>query len=123
MYAHIRSRRQQMQKEWQEKCEKLEYIGEITKEEVDKHNTPEDRWIILDGWVYNITQYLSAHPGGPKCLIDPSPNDISQRFHAVHRGMDTSFLKKLRIGRLARRKPRPQPQEEEDKKEEEKNEA
>lgn len=93
-----------MQQEWVERCQQLEYIGDITKEEVDAHNTDDDRWIILDGYVYNITQYLKAHPGGKKCLVAPSGNDISAKFHSIHRGMDPTFLSKLKIGRLVKSK-------------------
>ena len=92
----------QMQQEWKKNCKECEYIGDITIEEVEAHNTPEDRWIVLDGYVYNITQYLNAHPGGSKCLT--SSADISQRFHAIHRGMDASLLSKLKIGRLVESK-------------------
>ena len=116
MRGGIRAKRMKMQHDWAERCTRCEYIGEITQEEVDAHNTPEDRWIVLDGDVYNITQYISAHPGGKRCLIAPSANDITARFHAIHRGMDPSFLAKLKIGKLVKTKKKAEPEKKEEQK-------
>mmetsp|Transcript_29197 Transcript_29197/g.33423 ORF Transcript_29197/g.33423 Transcript_29197/m.33423 type:complete len:148 (-) Transcript_29197:255-698(-) len=38
--------------------------NKITKEEVAKHKSREDCWTIYDGKVFDITRYISSHPGG-----------------------------------------------------------
>jgi len=36
----------------------------FTINEVSKHNTPNDAWIIFEGGVYDITLFIPLHPGG-----------------------------------------------------------
>ncbi|HLP79869.1 MAG TPA: cytochrome b5 domain-containing protein [Acidobacteriota bacterium] len=40
----------------------------LTQLSVSEHNTKGDCWTIIDGNVYDITSYISAHPGGPIIL-------------------------------------------------------
>lgn len=35
--------------------------SQITREEVAKHNTPESSWIIINDYVYDITDFASLH--------------------------------------------------------------
>ena len=36
--------------------------------EVAKHNRPDDCWTIISGTVYDITKFISQHPGGAEIL-------------------------------------------------------
>ena len=40
----------------------------FTWEEVHKHTSKEDRWIVVDGNVYDITRFQKRHPGGAKII-------------------------------------------------------
>ena len=100
--AQIRMKRMKMQKEWKERCEQLEFIGEITEEEVKKHQKDDDFWVIIGDDVYDITQYLMAHPGGKRCLV--SSNDITKQFNSFHRGQHLDLIEKLKIGYISRKK-------------------
>jgi predicted heme/steroid binding protein len=42
-----------------------------TAEEVAKHCTREDLWLIIDGKVYDVTQYVEEHHGGDAILNRP----------------------------------------------------
>jgi cytochrome b involved in lipid metabolism len=44
-------------------------LGRYTLEDIRQHRTPEDAWTAIQGKVYNMTPYLSFHPGGVKDLI------------------------------------------------------
>jgi L-lactate dehydrogenase (cytochrome) len=36
----------------------------ISVEEISKHNSPHDCWIVVDGRVWDITDFAPKHPGG-----------------------------------------------------------
>jgi cytochrome b involved in lipid metabolism len=36
----------------------------VSVEEISKHNKPEDCWIVVDGKVWDITDFAPEHPGG-----------------------------------------------------------
>lgn len=57
----------------------------ISKQELNKHNTKVDAWTAYDGRVYNITQYLSYHPGGEKILMQSVGKDCTVLFNKHHR--------------------------------------
>jgi cytochrome b involved in lipid metabolism len=37
--------------------------------QVRRHNHADSAWIVADGVVYDVTQYLSRHPGGADCIL------------------------------------------------------
>jgi len=56
----------------------------IPYEEVQKHNTIDDCWCIIDGRVYDFTPYLSRHPGGAHAIVAVAGKNASSFFHDVH---------------------------------------
>lgn len=97
--AAIHQKRMQMQKEWAEKQEQLPWIGDITLEEINKHNTFQDNWVIINGDVYNVTSYLKVHPGGSNYFLGKD-RDITEMFNGIHPHLDIQFLSKIKIGKL-----------------------
>eukprot|EP01114_Cavostelium_apophysatum_P008252 TRINITY_DN20613_c0_g1_i1.p1 TRINITY_DN20613_c0_g1~~TRINITY_DN20613_c0_g1_i1.p1 ORF type:complete len:183 (-),score=10.20 TRINITY_DN20613_c0_g1_i1:175-723(-) len=55
-----------------------------SKEEIAKHNKPDDCWIILQGKVYDVTSFFPRHPGGTRSLMNFAGKDASANieFHS-----------------------------------------
>jgi cytochrome b involved in lipid metabolism len=49
-------------------------------EEIQKHNTEDSLWMVLDGKVYDLTLYLDYHPGGRKKLFSGAGKDATMLF-------------------------------------------
>jgi cytochrome b involved in lipid metabolism len=45
-----------------------------TLEEVSKHQSLDDCWIIIKNKVYNVTKFLGEHPGGEEVILDTAGN-------------------------------------------------
>nr|ODN93938.1 L-mandelate dehydrogenase [Cryptococcus depauperatus CBS 7841] len=56
----------------------------ISFEEVQKHNKPDDCWVVIDGKIYDVTEFLENHPGGPEIIIANAGKDATQIFKPVH---------------------------------------
>lgn len=77
----------------------------LTLGEVGKHNTPADCWIIVDGSVYNATDYAIHHPGGERRIFQFCGRDASVAFttkdgQGSHSGAAWQDLEKLLVGKL-----------------------
>lgn len=58
---------------------------EYTKEEVAKHNTKETCWSIIDGRVYDLTDWIGKHPGGPGNIMKICGADGTSAFSKQHK--------------------------------------
>lgn len=75
---------------------------EMTEDEVAKHNTLDDCWIIMDGAVYDVTPYMRDHPGGLDPIGVYAGRDASKAFHDIHPTEAYETLSWYRIGALVR---------------------
>lgn len=55
----------------QPETNKITPLKQYSPKEVAEHNSLENIWIIVEGGVYDLTNFLSEHPGGKKSM---SPN-------------------------------------------------
>ncbi|XP_073284429.1 uncharacterized protein [Primulina huaijiensis] len=58
----------------------------LSYSEVSVHNNSEDCWVIINSKVYNVTNFLSEHPGGDEVLLESAGKDASNEFEDVGHG-------------------------------------
>lgn len=72
-----------------------------TLDEVKKHNTADDLWIVYNGQVYDVGNYLDEHPGGEEVIVDCAGEDATEAFDDIGHSDDAhDILKGLLIGKL-----------------------
>lgn len=57
----------------------------LTRQEVSRHSTEDDLWIIIDHKIYDISDFVDAHPGGSVVLTQVAGQDATQAFYNLHR--------------------------------------
>jgi flavocytochrome c len=57
---------------------------EYTLEEVAKHNTKEDLWVVVKGVVMDLSDWLDEHPGGPQAIMNFMGRDATEEFEMLH---------------------------------------
>ncbi|CAE7942384.1 CYB2 [Symbiodinium necroappetens] len=56
----------------------------LSMEDVAKHNTKEDCWVVLYGKAYDLTKFAKVHPGGAKLITDAAGMDATALFDPIH---------------------------------------
>eukprot|EP00604_Paraphysomonas_vestita_P003466 CAMPEP_0174820498 /NCGR_PEP_ID=MMETSP1107-20130205/4385_1 /TAXON_ID=36770 /ORGANISM="Paraphysomonas vestita, Strain GFlagA" /LENGTH=134 /DNA_ID=CAMNT_0016035997 /DNA_START=864 /DNA_END=1268 /DNA_ORIENTATION=- len=82
-------------------------LKEYTAEEVSKHNTESDCWIIIGNdknggpKVYDVTKYLDDHPGGSEVMMEFAGKDADNMFEDIGHSKDArTTMQKWVIGKL-----------------------
>merc|ERR1719240_1571116 len=56
----------------------------IEMEEVEKHKGKNDCWIVYQGMVLDVTDYLSKHPGGKRSILVFGGKDCTADYDKIH---------------------------------------
>lgn len=75
-------------------------LNVYTLKQVSDHKTEDDCWIAIDNRVYNVTKWLSKHPGGKSILFNLAGQDCSDEFRIFHLKPNFKILKAFQIGVL-----------------------
>ncbi|KAH9523260.1 Acyl-CoA [Bulinus truncatus] len=72
----------------------------VTYEEVTRHNTRDDQWLLINNKAYDVTKFAKKHPGGAKILNHYAGEDASDAWVAFHNDKEkvTKYLNALYIG-------------------------
>ena len=74
-------------------------------EEVQKHNKVDDCWIVIDKKIYDVSLYLSYHPGSSEKLLNHAGNDVSIDFEYWRHSQNARKIKdKFCIGIVSDKK-------------------
>jgi len=76
---------------------------QFTREEVEKHDSADDCWLVVDGKVYDATSVLNWHPGGKAAIVGHAGKvhqQTSEEFASVHDDYAYQKLKECAIGTL-----------------------
>ncbi|KIV98550.1 uncharacterized protein PV09_09647 [Verruconis gallopava] len=52
--------------------------------EVSTHRSADSCWVILYGKVYDVTSFLSSHPGGSKVILRLAGTDATEEYDPIH---------------------------------------
>ena len=73
-----------------------------TAEEVSKHNSEKDLWIVYKDGVYDITKFVKEHPGGEEVLINLAGKDATECFDDVGHTVEAIQLRETyKIGTVS----------------------
>lgn len=73
----------------------------FTSLQVAQHNSKQDCWLIINGMVLDVTEFLEEHPGGEEILMESTGEDVTQKFEDIgHSKAANNLLLKYHIGYL-----------------------
>ncbi|KAJ6784676.1 hypothetical protein PWT90_00419 [Aphanocladium album] len=84
----------------------------FTREEVREHTTEDSLWCVIDSIVYDLTDFVMAHPGGEAVLQQVAGQDATTAFYNLHRQEVLKKYADLAIGTVQGETPQvvvPQP--------------
>ena len=67
--------------------------------EISKHNTRESCWIVAHKKVYDVTEFISDHPGSSNAILKHAGKDCSVDFD-FHSYSTQKLWKKYYIGKI-----------------------
>ena len=76
-------------------------LSEIPLDEVARHDTYQDCWVVIYDRVYDVTSFLHSHPGGQDVIMDHAGRDATLAFHGTGHSSNAVFqMRDYVIGEL-----------------------
>ena len=71
-------------------------------EEIQKHSSEDDAWVVVNGNVYDVTSFASIHPGGKEFIVQHAGQNVTdlikQEDVHIHSEAAYSLLEAYKIG-------------------------
>jgi cytochrome b involved in lipid metabolism len=77
----------------------------FTAQEVKKHSSEGDLWIIIDNAVYDMSRFIDMHPGGVQPILEYAGKDATDAFYGLHRQEVLIKYDRFKIGLIENQKP------------------
>lgn len=77
----------------------------FTREEVREHTSEDSLWCVIDNTVYDLTDFVMAHPGGESVLQQIAGQDATTAFYNLHRHEVLKKYADLAIGTIQGQSP------------------
>lgn len=84
----------------------LKPVKSYSMDEVAKHSTADNCWLVIEGNVYDVTKFIPNHPGKDAILMGCG-KDATTLFNnrpngsGAHSSTARSLMKKLAIGKIS----------------------
>ena len=75
----------------------------ISREEVKEHGSKESCWVIINGYVYDLTEFLVEHSGGEEIILENAGFDATSAFENQRCHDNRNVVKELEkylVGKL-----------------------
>ncbi|KAH8698429.1 nitrate reductase [Talaromyces proteolyticus] len=72
----------------------------INIEELKAHSSTAGAWFVVNGEVYDGTNFLEGHPGGAQSIVSAAATDASEEFLAIHSETAKAMMCYYHIGTL-----------------------
>ncbi len=66
-------------------------------EEISTHNSPTDCWLLIDGKIYDVTNFIPGHPGG-STILEGCGKDATELFNKRPMGSGTPHSERAQNG-------------------------
>ena len=76
-------------------------VRSISASELASHASAQSAWLVVHGDVWDVTRFLSAHPGGRSVLLGYLGRDATDGFQSAHRYVDPQRYA-TRVGHFVR---------------------
>ncbi len=73
-------------------------------DEIAKHTSAKDCWVVIDAVVYDMTSFLPDHPGGKRLPLKYAGRDATAAWDSIHGHKKAQILEQwsyLRVGVVA----------------------
>ncbi|RHZ63579.1 putative nitrate reductase [Aspergillus thermomutatus] len=79
---------------------------QFTREEIEKHTTDQDCWIVINGKVYGATSVLSWHPGGKAPIMAHAGRvhqETTEEYESIHDDYAVQKLEECLLGSVTQK--------------------